>query len=63
VRRCDRGEVGCGMVGGAGVCHPDGHGRGGSVRRRAEAADEGLWVPLPEPQHRGWRLLWRRQRE
>jgi hypothetical protein len=37
------------MVGGAGVCHLVGHGRGGSARRRVEAAGEGLGVPLPEP--------------
>jgi hypothetical protein len=51
------------MVGGTGVCHPDDHGRGGSGRRRAEAAGEGLWVPQPEPRHLGRRLLWWRQRE
>jgi hypothetical protein len=42
--------VGWGMVGGAGVCHPVGHERGGSERRRAEVAGKRLRVPLPEPQ-------------
>jgi hypothetical protein len=63
VRRCDHGGVGCGMVGGIGFCHPVGHWHGGRGRRRAEAAGEGLRVPLPKPRRRGRRLLWRRQRE
>jgi hypothetical protein len=46
------------MVGGAGVCHLVGHGRGASERRQAEATGEGLGVPLPEPWRRGRRLLW-----
>jgi hypothetical protein len=45
--------VWCGMAGGAGVCHTVGHGRGGSRRRRAEAAGEGLGVPLIKPRRRG----------
>jgi hypothetical protein len=32
------------MVGGIGVCHLVGHGHGGSGGRRAEAADERLWI-------------------
>jgi hypothetical protein len=49
------------MVGGVGACHLVGHRRGGSGRSRAETTGEALGVPLPEPQHRGRRLLWRRQ--
>jgi hypothetical protein len=41
--------AGCGMAGDAGVYHPVGHGCGGSGRRQAEVAGEGLRVPLPEP--------------
>jgi hypothetical protein len=46
--RGDVTEVGYGMVSDVGVCHPVGPGRGGSGHHRAEVADEGLWVPLPE---------------
>jgi hypothetical protein len=60
MRRCDRGGVGCGMVGGDGVYHLVDHARAGSGHRRAEAAVEGLGVPLMKPRHRGRRLLWRR---
>jgi hypothetical protein len=51
------------MVGGVGVYRPIGHKRGGSGRRRAEAAGEELWVPIPEPRHQGRQLIWQRQRE
>jgi hypothetical protein len=36
------------MVGGARVCHPVGHGRGGSGRRQAEASSEGLGFHSPD---------------
>jgi hypothetical protein len=51
------------MVGGVGVYCPVGQKRGASGRRRAEAAGEELWVPIPEPRHQGRQLIWRRQRE
>jgi hypothetical protein len=51
------------VVGGAGVCHPVYHGHRGSGHHRAEAAGEGLGIPLPKPRCPGQRLLWQRQRE
>jgi hypothetical protein len=45
--------VGCCVVGGIGVYHSVCHKRRESGHRRAEAAGEGLQVPLPEPRRRG----------
>jgi hypothetical protein len=56
-------RVGCGVLGGTGVCHPVIHGRGGNERHRAEGTGKGLWAPLPEPRCQGWQLLWQSSRE
>jgi hypothetical protein len=56
-------RVGCGVLGGTGVCHLVIHGHGGNERHRAEGTGKGLWAPLPEPRCQRWQLLWQSSRE
>jgi hypothetical protein len=49
VRRVNGTRVGCGVTGGAGVCHPVGGGVGVGELHRANGASEGLQVPLCRP--------------